>query len=131
MLALGALSPHLSIGRDLPLNFHPAARPVYPGKAAIEQGRGHDRAAAQTGRAQNHRNELAAVPARARHEIPSGGAGKPGFHAVGARIAAEQIVVIWNNLAAEPQGADVEEIWLLGKGQVERAREDCKVRSEE
>ena len=56
-----------------------------------------------------------------RHHVEPGRAGEPGLHPVGAGIAAEQAVVVADDLGAELQFADVEKAGALGKVVQQRA----------
>ena len=96
-------------------------------KAPVEETGGQHRARFRARRAEHDRDQPFAVLGRADNEIEAGRAGKARFHTVGAGITAEHAVVVGDDPLAETQGADVEQVRLLGKIDVERATEDRHV----
>ena len=67
------------------------------------------------------------VMGRAGHDVEAGRADEPGLHAVRARIAADEAVVVADDAAAELDGADMEQILLLRELAQQRPGEDRHV----
>ena len=64
---------------------------------------------------EHDRNQAPAVMVGARHDVEPGRTGEACLHAVGAGIAAEKAVVVADDLAAELQRADAEQVGVFGE----------------
>ena len=80
-----------------------------------------DRALARRRRAEHDDDQSPPALRRARHDVEPGRTGEAGLHAVGAGIAADAGRCGWDDLVAQLQRADVEEIAVLGKFLEQRA----------
>ena len=96
-------------------------------ESALQQLRRLDRAHWPRWRAQHHRDQPLAVAGRGRDQVEAGGADEAGLHPVGARIAADQGVVVAVDPLAHADAGQVPVVVVFGKLADHGARENGEV----